>query len=604
MIVSTSFTFSQRTASQSGDWNATSTWNGESLPTNSDAVTLTGYTVTIPSGYAAVAASVSCSGGALVMNGNLTVAGDMTYSGAITLSNNADLTIGNNFTYNSGTLTLNVGSHLALTSSSHTFTNNSAIVAKATSNGFSQILNAGSFSQNAFGGSGTYEKFINTGDASNGWELAGSPVTSISAANLWTANQSVFATNGSSFGMGTYDNTNNSWTNFDTDATTIIEPGKGYQMASIDGGVITYTGVLNSGDILEPIRNYDLDDDADMSDGSRFNLISNPYYSFIYANDNTDSTNNLISVNAAVLHANGQALYYWNGSSYDEVNHATTSFRQYTAPAQGFFIMAKTTGSSDNFSFTRSMQTTTGSDDAVVGDITNDDNAELFLNISQNGSDRDTEIYFLENGTDGLDPGFDAASFSSLDTYISTRLIETIESTEGIDFGIQTLSFENMHDKVIPLSVNATAGSEATISISHNTTFVSTYVYLEDALEGTFTNLKETDFIITPDSDLFGAGRFFVHISASTMSNEDATTNLLNVFKLDRNNFITVEGLATQSNQTNLKLYSILGKEVLSTTLANNNNTQTISTEGLSSGIYVIKLESGNNLLTKKLIIK
>ena len=88
------------------------------------------------------------------------------------------------------------------------------------------------------------------------------------------------------------------------------------------------------------------------------------------------------------------------------------------------------------------------------------------------------------------------------------------------------------------------------------------------------------------------------------MSNEDATTNLLNVFKLDRNNFITVEGLSTESNQTNLRLYNILGKEILSTTLLNNTNTQTISTEGLSTGIYVIKLESGNNLLTKKLIIK
>ena len=88
------------------------------------------------------------------------------------------------------------------------------------------------------------------------------------------------------------------------------------------------------------------------------------------------------------------------------------------------------------------------------------------------------------------------------------------------------------------------------------------------------------------------------------MSNEDATTNLLNVFKLDRNNFITVEGLSTESNQTNLKLYNILGKEILSTTLLNNTNTQTISTEGLSTGIYVVKLESGNNLLTKKLIIK
>jgi hypothetical protein len=88
------------------------------------------------------------------------------------------------------------------------------------------------------------------------------------------------------------------------------------------------------------------------------------------------------------------------------------------------------------------------------------------------------------------------------------------------------------------------------------------------------------------------------------MSNEDSSTNLLNVFKLPNNNFITVEGLATQSNQTNLKLYNILGKEVLSNTLTNNTNTQTISTEGLSAGIYVIKLESGNNIITKKLIIK
>jgi hypothetical protein len=55
---------------------------------------------------------------------------------------------------------------------------------------------------------------------------------------------------------------------------------------------------------------------------------------------------------------------------------------------------------------------------------------------------------------------------------------------------------------------------------------------------------------------------------------------------------------------TSVKLYSILGVEVLSTILNNNTNTQTISTNGLSTGIYVIKLQSGNNLLTKKFIIK
>jgi hypothetical protein len=604
MFSVTLYTSAQRTASTSGNWNATATWGGSSVPTSGDAVTLTGFTVTIPNGYAAAAASVTCTGGNLVIEGTLTSAGDIVYAGNVTLSNNGNMTTAGDLTYNSGTLTINTGSYVKLSNSSKTFTNNGSVVCRANSNDFSSIINAGSFSQNEFTGLGTFEKYIHSGDASSGWELAGSPVVTVTAAAMWTANQSVFTTNSGDFAIGAYNSTDNSWDNYATSATTILNIGQGYQMASVDGGVVTFSGSLNNGDITRAIQNYDLDNDADMSDGSRFNLVSNPYYSFIHANDNTDSTNNLISINASVLHDNGQALYYWNGSSYDIVNHATTTFRQYVAPVQGFFIMAKTTGSSTNFSFTRAMQTSVGTDDAIVGDIVNDDNAELFLKISQNSSEINTEIYFSEYGTDNLDPGYDAQSFSTLDTYISTRLIETIESTDGVDFGIQSLSFENMLGKTIPLSVNALSGIEATISISHNTTYASTYVYLEDALEGTFTNLKETNFVITPDSDLQGAGRFFIHTSSTTMSNEDESTNLLNVFKLQNNNFITVEGLAVQSTVTSVKLYSILGVEVLSTILNNNTNTQTISTNGLSTGIYVIKLQSGNNLLTKKFIIK
>ena len=227
--------------------------------------------------------------------------------------------------------------------------------------------------------------------------------------------------------------------------------------------------------------------------------------------------------------------------------------------------------------------------------------AELFLSINKNNSNYFTEIYFNENGTDLVDGGYDTRTFPSASNAIYTRLLE---GDEGTNLAIQTLNFEEVNNKVIPLGINSEAGTEATISISEHTTNPSTYVYLEDAMEGTFTNLKETDFVITPDSDLQGVGRFFIHTSSTTMSNDDVSTNLLNVFKLSNNNFITVEGLATESNQTNLKLYNLLGKEVLSTTLLNNTNTQTISTDGLSAGIYVIKLESGNNLLTKKLIIK
>ena len=42
----------------------------------------------------------------------------------------------------------------------------------------------------------------------------------------------------------------------------------------------------------------------------------------------------------------------------------------------------------------------------------------------------------------------------------------------------------------------------------------------------------------------------------------------------------------------------------MDTTLDNNTNTQMISTNGLSTGIYILKLVSAENQLTKKLIIK
>ena len=100
-------------------------------------------------------------------------------------------------------------------------------------------------------------------------------------------------------------------------------------------------------------------------------------------------------------------------------------------------------------------------------------------------------------------------------------------------------------------------------------------------------------------------GRFFIHFTNDTFSIDDElSTNILSVFKADQNNFITIEGLAVQSQETSVKLYNVVGMEVLSTSLNNNSNTQTIPTDGFTSGVYVIKLQSGNNLLTKKLIIK
>ena len=161
-----------------------------------------------------------------------------------------------------------------------------------------------------------------------------------------------------------------------------------------------------------------------------------------------------------------------------------------------------------------------------------------------------------------------------------------------------------MWDKVIPLGINALGGEEMTIGISHRTTPADLNIYLEDTEEGSMTNLLDGDYVLTPAGDLEGVGRFFIHMTADTMSNGEVSTSMLNAYKEIDASYITIEGLATQSNETKVSLYNILGREVLSTTLNNNMGTQTISTVGLSAGIYVIELESGSDRLTKKLLIQ
>lgn len=81
--------------------------------------------------------------------------------------------------------------------------------------------------------------------------------------------------------------------------------------------------------------------------------------------------------------------------------------------------------------------------------------------------------------------------------------------------------------------------------------------------------------------------RFFVHISPPNLSNELLNTNYLNVYEAAYDNFITVEGLTTQSSNTNFTLFNIVGAQILGTVFDGNSNTQTISPNGLSAGHYI-----------------
>ena len=477
------------------------------------------------------------------------------------------------------------------------FSNSGTVTLNSDGDEFSAIKITGTTS-----GEITYNRYVNIA-AEDEWDLVGSPVDGLSISDFVNDNDGVIATNGAYTAVGTYDNYYNSWENYGSGSaweSGDFDIGKGYQMGTVNGStqLLAFTGTISEDDETQSIVN----NDGNAVGGRRWNLVANPYPSYLHANEDADTEFNFLTENEAKIDNEFLAIYGWDadGSGYtargQDYNAGTPV---YMAPGQAFFI-ASNNSAGEDVNFTESMQTLSpdSSDDFISGDVM--DATEVYLRV-YNGDAfiEDTHIKFRDDMTLGLDPGYDLGNYYQ-GAAISTRLIE---DDQGTNFAHQQLPVDAMENAVIPLVINQVAGQEFRINL-HTATIPDPNVYLEDVEEGTFTNLYEGDFVYTPTSDLSGAGRFFIHMSADTMSNEDVSTSLLNAYKEVDASYITIEGLATQSNETKVSLYNILGREVLSTTLSNNMGTQTISTVGLSAGIYVIELESGTDRLTKKLIIK
>ena len=479
---------------------------------------------------------------------------------------------------------------------SGTFSNAGTFTLNSDSDEFSSLIIGGSVTGNI-----TYNRYVNS-VGTNEWDLIGAPVEGQSINSFVTANTSTLATNGATKAIGYYNNTDNTWTNYTT--STIggagnFPLGKGFQMATIANGtgILSFTGAPTATNQTWTIIDNDA---ANSGAGTRWNLVANPFPSYIYGNANADSSHNFLTVNSDKLNDSYEAIYGYDadGSGYTVYNNTSAALR--LAPGQAFMV-ASDNAENDTISFTTAMRTTTGGDDLIVGRDPID-SFELVLKLYEGDSEIDhTKFYFGDGLGLDLDPGYDAGHFNQGASLMS-RLVE---EDEGVGLVINAMGLESVNDVVAPLELNIEAGNNFRISIGTFNIDTAINVYLEDNVQGTMTLLNDQDFELTAENELSGVGRFFIHLTETLLSIDDKIeTNYLNVFKADVNNFITVEGLANQWNGTKLRLYTILGKEVIFTTLNNTNNKQTISTQGLSTGIYIVKLESGNILLTKKLFIK
>jgi len=467
-------------------------------------------------------------------------------------------------------------------------TANGTVTLNSDSDEFSSIIVGGTATGNII-----YNRYVNIVGAGE-WDLIGSPVSGLTINSFITEtnNAAAIATNGSLYAVGSYDNTSDTWTNATAATAGNLNLGQGYQMATLGGATLAFTGTIATGNQTVAIQNNNA---ANSGAGRRWNLVSNPYPSYINGNGNADATHNFITVNTLKLDDSFEAIYGYNadGTGYTIYNQISNT-PLYVAPGQAFFIAADNT-TEDTVLFTPAMQTVMGGDDFIAGK-TATISYEAVLKLYHDTTEiAETKFYFEEGLTLGLDPGYDAGAFNQA-AAITSRLLE---GDQGINLSINAMDVAHMNSVTIPIIINQQEGQTFKVSIANNSLSEEVNIYLEDTLNGTITLLQEKEFELTAQNALSGAGRFYIHLTTNALSNEDSLNKtLVNIYKGKGNNFVTIAGLRSEAT---IKLYSILGKEVRVKTLTT--STETLSTNGLSSGIYIIQLKSNNQLLTKKIQI-
>ncbi len=430
--------------------------------------------------------------------------------------------------------------------------------------------------QSTFSGTVTYNRNL----ATTNWYLLGSPVSGETIEDLIT-NNTFAAGTGSNIGLAPYLNDGTAWS-FQTAASTgAFTSGGGYSVKLAAAGDISFSGTMPVADLGVSIS----------SNTNSFNLVGNPYPSFLAANTGAHATNNLLTVNTASLTEN--TLWFWDQAtnSYDIINLASAAF--YAAPGQGFFVSS--TGS-NTFNFTEAMQ----SHQTDSFQRTSSTRPEILLSLTDGSLTKNADIFYIDGTTTGWDNGYDSTIFAGVanDFAIYTHLVS---GSTGQDLGIQSLPDTGFETMVVPVGINATSGTNISISALATHLPAGLNVYLEDKEDDSFTLLDgSTEFSTALTSDLNGIGRFYIHTTSSALSTDEINLDHLSVYTSDSNN-LRIVGI--QNGRARVNMYNILGKQVLATSFQGN-GVNDVPLPELRAGIYIVQLETGNGKLNTKLIIE
>lgn len=416
---------------------------------------------------------------------------------------------------------------------------------------------------------------------SDRWYLISSPLLNEMYDNDWVAANSIQSgtLNTNARGIATYNNNSGNWQYMLKDDIEPFTKGKGFSIKRTTAGSHIFSGEM-------PVDAVNITIDAGTLNG--YNLIGNPFPSYIALNESVDTTNNFLTQNASILSEN--SVYIWNGTSYLPTNQASPA--TYLAPGQGFFVQSNSSGGTISFAenlqehqsetFLKSKQNT---------------RPEIRLFCKKGKEERFTDIFYIASATTSFDNGYDSSLFTGVSSNLEiyTKLITGDENKK---LAIQSIPQE--FSIVIPIGL--IAQKNTTIEISTITKNLNTdlKIYLEDKNFGTFTLLdaSENTYKFTTDEDLNGAGRFFLHTSSEILNTVQEDLNDVLIYASNKK--IYIKNLSTTSGF--ITIYNLQGKQVFYNKLTKKE--EEIDVKNLSEGVYILKIENDTKVFQRKILIQ
>lgn len=483
---------------------------------------------------------------------------------------------------------------------------------------------------------------INNTTINHGYTVAGAMKDGTDVNNirdiLWTTgtNSSVSSPiKLSSYWIFKFQNTGNNYYNWvSVGQNGTLLPGQGYTLKGSSAATpyqnYTFVGKPNNGNITSPVGTGNL------------LLTGNPYPSAIdadkFIDDNVASITGTLyfwehySTNSShntVAYQGGYAAYNKTGGTapvapaiISGLGSSGKTPKRFIPVGQGFFVTGSATGGTINYN--NSQRLFVKEDNVASFTMFRNANESITASniATNNAEDTYTESEFMkikvgfnsaanyhrqiligfmnEHATAGIDTGYDAPVFETLtnDMYFTKGTNKLNICGEGY-FNVDT---------VYPIGIkNSVAGTVSFVIDSLENIDNAVKIYIHDNVSNTYNLIKGQSFSLDLPAGTI-ENRFsltFKNDGSTLGTGENILQNGMLITNSQTEDTINIKNELMQATAKSVVLFNMIGQQIASWNVENKDQSSIVlSTSGISTGAYIVKVITDKGNVSKKILVK